>query len=99
MASLVPLICILSVLLGVIVGSRVSDPRTAQQFGAFVVLPIIAIAVAQFLGGQATFTCQQVLIGDLVVIGLIGALLAIGRGHSIGRRSSPASADPLRSGR
>ncbi len=78
MASLVPLICILSVLLGVIVSSRVSDPRTAQQFGAFVVLPIIAIAVAQFLGGQATFTMQQVLIGDLVVIGLIGALLAIG---------------------
>ena len=46
MASLVPLICVLSVLLGVIVSSRVGDPRTAQQFGAFVVLPIIAIAVA-----------------------------------------------------
>ena len=78
MASLVPLICILSVLLGVIVSSRVSDPRTAQQFGAFVVLPIIAIAVAQFLGGQATFTMTQVLVGDLVVLGLIGALLAVG---------------------
>ena len=44
MATLVPLICVLSVLLGVIVSSRVSDPWTAQQFGAFVVLPIIAIA-------------------------------------------------------
>jgi len=78
MASLVPLICVLSVLLGVIVSSRVGDPRTAQQFGAFVVLPIIAIAVAQFMGGQATFTMNQVLMGDLIVIGLIGALLAIG---------------------
>jgi ABC-2 type transport system permease protein len=78
MVSLVPLICVLSVLLGVIVSSRVDDPRTAQQFGAFVVLPIIAIAVAQFLGGQATFTMSQVLIGDLVVLGLVGALLIIG---------------------
>jgi len=78
MASLVPLICVLSVLLGVIVSSRVGDPRTAQQFGAFVVLPIIAIAVAQFMGGQATFTMNQVLMGDLIVIGLVGALLAIG---------------------
>jgi len=78
MASLVPLICVLSVLLGVIVSSRVGDPRTAQQFGAFVVLPIIAIAVAQFMGGQATFTMNQVLMGDLIVIGLVGALLALG---------------------
>jgi ABC-2 type transport system permease protein len=78
MVTLVPLICVLSVLLGVIVSSRVGDPRTAQQFGAFVVLPIIAIAVAQFLGGQATFSMSQVLVGDLVVVGLIGALLAIG---------------------
>jgi hypothetical protein len=43
-----------------------------------VVLPIIAIAVAQFLGGQATFTMSQVLLGDLMVIGLLGALLVIG---------------------
>jgi ABC-2 type transport system permease protein len=78
MATLVPLICVLSVLLGVIVSSRVGDPRTAQQFGAFVVLPIIAIAVAQFLGGQATFSMQQVFMGDMVVLGLIGALLVIG---------------------
>ena len=78
MASLVPLICLLSVLLGVVVSSRVGDPRTAQQFGAFVVLPIIAIAVAQFMGGQATFTMTQVLVGDLVVMGMIGALLVIG---------------------
>jgi ABC-2 type transport system permease protein len=78
MVSLVPLICVLSVLLGVIVSSRVGDPRTAQQFGAFVVLPIIAIAVAQFLGGQATFTMTQVLVGDLVVLGLIGGLLVLG---------------------
>jgi ABC-2 type transport system permease protein len=78
MVSLVPLICLFSVLMGIVVSSRVGDPRTAQQIGGFVVIPIIAIAVAQFFGGQATFTMQQVLIGDLVVAALIGAALVIG---------------------
>jgi len=78
MATLVPLICLFSVLLGIVVSSRVSDPRTAQQIGGFVVLPIIAVAIAQFFGGQATFTMQQVLIGDLLVAGLIGLALLIG---------------------
>ena len=78
MATLVPLICIFSVLLGIVVSSRVSDPRTAQQIGGFVVIPIIAVAVAQFFGGQATFSMQQVLIGDLLVGGLIGVTLMIG---------------------
>ncbi|MEO8251360.1 MAG: ABC transporter permease subunit [Chloroflexota bacterium] len=78
MATLVPLICLFSVLLGIVVSSRVNDPRTAQQIGGFVVLPIIGIAVAQFFGGQATFSMQQVLIGDLFVGGLIGVTLLIG---------------------
>jgi ABC-2 type transport system permease protein len=78
MGTLVPLICLLSVLLGIIVSSRVNDPRTAQQIGGFVVIPIIAAAVAQFLAGQATFTITQVLIGDLVVAGLIGVAMLVG---------------------
>ncbi len=78
MATLVPLICVFSVLLGIVVSSRVSDPRTAQQIGGFVVIPIIAIAVAQFFGGQATFTLQQVLLGDLLVSALIGLSLIVG---------------------
>jgi ABC-2 type transport system permease protein len=78
MITLVPLICLFSVLMGIVVSSRVNDPRTAQQIGGFVVIPIIAVAVAQFFGGQPTFTMQQVLIGDLVVALLIGMALAIG---------------------
>lgn len=78
MATLVPLICLFSVLLGIVVSSRVNDPRTAQQIGGFVVIPIIAVAVAQFVGGQATFTMPQVLMGDLLVAGLIGLTLLIG---------------------
>jgi ABC-2 type transport system permease protein len=78
MLTLVPLICLFSVLLGIVVSSRANDPRTAQQIGAFVVIPIIAIAVAQFFGGRATFSMEQVLIGDLVVAGLIGLTMVIG---------------------
>jgi len=78
MVTLVPLICMFSVLLGIVVSSRVNDPRTAQQIGGFVVIPIIALAVAQFFGGQATFSLQQVLIGDLIVAALIGGTLVIG---------------------
>jgi ABC-2 type transport system permease protein len=78
MVSLVPLICLFSVLLGIIVSSRVNDARTAQQIGGFVVIPIIAVAVAQFFGGQATFTMAQVIIGDLLVAGLIGLTMIIG---------------------
>jgi len=78
MLTLVPLICLFSVLLGIVVSSRVNDPRTAQQIGGFVVIPIIAIAVAQFFGGQPTFTREQVLIGDLLVAGLVGITLVIG---------------------
>jgi ABC-2 type transport system permease protein len=78
MLTLVPLICLLSVLLGIIVSSRVNDARTAQQIGGFIVLPVIGIAVAGFFSGQATFSLEQVLIGDLVVAALIGVSLVIG---------------------
>jgi len=78
MLTLVPLICLLSVLLGIIVSSRVNDARTAQQLGSFIVIPVIAIAVAGFFSGQPTFSMRQVLIGDLVVAVLIGLALVAG---------------------
>jgi ABC-2 type transport system permease protein len=78
MLTLVPLICLLSVLLGIIVSAKVNDARTAQQIGGFIVIPVIAIAVAGFFSGQATFTMEQVLIGDLVVAMLIGVAIVIG---------------------
>lgn len=78
MLSLVPLICLLSVLLGIIVSSRVNDARAAQQIGGFIVIPVIGVAIAGFFSGQASFTMQQVLIGNLVVTVLIGLALVIG---------------------
>ena len=78
MLTLVPLICLLSVMLGIIVSSRVNDARTAQQIGGFIVIPVIGVAVAGFFSGQATFSLEQVIIGDLVVALLIGLSLVVG---------------------
>jgi len=78
MLTLVPLICLLSVLLGIIVSARVSDARTAQQIGGFIVIPIIGVAIAGFFSGQASFTMEQIITGDAVVAALIGAALLAG---------------------
>jgi ABC-2 type transport system permease protein len=78
MVTLVPLICLFSVLLGIVVSSRVGDPRTAQQIGGFVVIPIIAVAVTQFFSGEATFDMVQVWVGNLIVAALIGVALVVG---------------------
>ena len=78
MLTLVPLICLLSVMLGIVVSARVNDARTAQQIGGFIVLPVIGVAVAGFFSGQASFTMEQVLIGDLVVALLVGVALVVG---------------------
>ena len=78
MLTLVPLICLLSVLLGIIVSSRVTDARTAQQIGGFIVIPVIGVAVAGFFSGQATFDMAQVMLGNLVVALLIGVALTVG---------------------
>jgi hypothetical protein len=43
-----------------------------------VVIPIIAVAVAQFFRGQPTFSMDQVIIGDFIVAGLIGVTLIVG---------------------
>jgi ABC-2 type transport system permease protein len=78
MLSLVPLICLLSVLLGIVISSRVTDARAAQQIGGFIVIPVIGVAIAGFFSGQASFTMQQVLVGNLIVAVLIGLALIVG---------------------
>ncbi len=45
-----PLLTLVALLLAVIISSRVNDPRSAQQLGALVVLPIAAVFVAQLIG-------------------------------------------------
>jgi len=47
---LTPLLCILGISAGIIVSSRVNDPRAAEQLGSLVMLPILALYGVQFAG-------------------------------------------------
>lgn len=45
-----PAVAMLSVVLGILVSSRANDPRTAQQVGAVIVVPLVAAVIAQAAG-------------------------------------------------
>jgi ABC-2 type transport system permease protein len=45
-----PLIALVSLQGAIVISSRVNDARTAQQFGVFIVLPLMAVVIAQFSG-------------------------------------------------
>lgn len=45
-----PALGLLSVVAGIIVSSRVNDPRTAQQIGSVIVIPIVAFTLLQSTG-------------------------------------------------
>lgn len=46
-----PLGAVVALLLAICVSSRVNDPRTAQQLGIFVILPVPALLIGQIFGG------------------------------------------------
>jgi ABC-2 type transport system permease protein len=80
MALLVPLIAVLGLSLGVVVSSRVNDPRTAQQIGGLVVIPLVVVVVGQstgllVVGLSAVLNAAAVLaVLDMAIL-TIGALL------------------------
>jgi ABC-2 type transport system permease protein len=63
-----PLLAVTSTLMGVVISSRVNDPRSAQQLAVFVILPITAVFVAQLVG--------QFVIGLSGLLGAAATLLA-----------------------
>ena len=75
-----PAVGLASVVAGVIVSARVSDPRTAQQIGGIIIVPLVALAIVQatatlILGGVG-FAISAAVVFALSVIGLrIGASL------------------------
>jgi ABC-2 type transport system permease protein len=72
-----PLAALAALQLAVCVSSRVNDPRSAQQIGALVILPISALLIAQLVGGIVLTTGTILLIaGALAVLDL--GLLRIG---------------------
>jgi ABC-2 type transport system permease protein len=75
-----PLVAIMGLSLGVIVSSRANDPRTAQQIGGILILPIVGLFIAQtqglyFLTPSAVFTGIAVLALLDIVIFRIGVAL------------------------
>ena len=45
-----PIGALVALQIAILVSSRVNDPRTAQQFGALLILPITGVFVMQFNG-------------------------------------------------
>ena len=62
-----------SVVAGVIVSARVNDPRTAQQIGGIIIVPLVALAIV-----QATATVLLGGVGFAISAGLVFALSLVG---------------------
>jgi ABC-2 type transport system permease protein len=45
-----PMCALVSLQLAIVISSRVNDPRTAQQFGVLIVIPVTALVIAQVSG-------------------------------------------------
>jgi ABC-2 type transport system permease protein len=69
-----PLLALLSVLVGVIVSSRVNDPRAAQQIAGVFVVPLIALSMVVLFGvvfisvPLVVYAAMVVLVVDLVAL-------------------------------
>ena len=69
-----PAVGLASVVAGVIVSSRVSDPRVAQQVGGVIIVPIVAIVLVQATGtilvGALGYTILAVIVLAIAIAGL-----------------------------
>ena len=72
-----PLASLVALQVGVLVSARVNDPRTAQQFGALLILPLTGMFIAQMTGIVVlTIPLTLLVMGALAAIWL--ALVALG---------------------
>jgi ABC-2 type transport system permease protein len=90
-----PSLALVSLQGAIVVSSRVNDPRTAQQFGVLIIIPLAALLVGQFMG--ALWLSATV----LGLIGLAGRLCRRAQSERISRslssteRSSAAGSSPI----
>jgi len=68
-----PAAALVSLQSAVLISSRVNDPRTAQQFGVLIIIPLTAILVAQFTG-SLWFSSTAL---ALIAAGLIGVWMVL----------------------
>ena len=74
-----PAIGLASVVVGVIISSRVSDPRAAQQLGTVLILPIVGFAVLQAQSGTLYTVADYIRVAGLVTLmALIGLRAGVG---------------------
>lgn len=64
-----PLLALVAIALTVLISSRVSDPRAAQQLSALVVLPLVGALAAQAMG--------VLVLGPLVAVGILLGLCVL----------------------
>lgn len=72
-----PAVGLASVVAGVIVSARVNDPRTAQQIGGIVIVPLVGIAVVQ-ASGTVLFGALGYAITAAIVLAISAVGLRIG---------------------
>jgi ABC-2 type transport system permease protein len=72
-----PMAALVALQIGVLVSSRVNDPRTAQQFGALLILPLTGIFVMQF-NGVLTLTLPLIALLFLVLALVWVVLVVVG---------------------
>ncbi len=76
MILVAPLMTVLSVNVAIIISSRVSDPRAAEQLGMLVMIPLLAIFFAQIFGVIALNTTSMflmaggILLLDVILVGI-----------------------------
>jgi ABC-2 type transport system permease protein len=60
---IMPAAALASLQFAILVSSRVNDPRTAQQFGVLIILPLTGVLVAQFTGAMWLTAAQMLGVG------------------------------------
>jgi ABC-2 type transport system permease protein len=63
-----PAAALVSLQAAIVISSRVNDPRTAQQFGVLIIIPLSALLVAQFIGTLWLSPAALVLIGGGLIL-------------------------------
>jgi ABC-2 type transport system permease protein len=78
-----PALGLLSVVAGIVVSSRVNDPRTAQQIGGVIVIPIVAFTVLQSTGtlivGASGYAIAAAVVALIAIAGLRLGVALFGR--------------------
>jgi ABC-2 type transport system permease protein len=75
MLVVAPLFTVFSVNVAIIISSRVSDPRAAEQIGMLVMLPIMAIFFGAILGMIPLNTTTMLILGAITLLADVGLVV------------------------